>query len=119
MIDDDDHFCKNDYLVYSASDLNSSASADFEWYEKDRRIREERELAKQVRLEEKKIFKEKKKPSKKKMQKTENIPIEKEIIINAGIVKINTTSTEFNELLKKITKKNMLRSYPNINAIPN
>ena len=43
------------------------------------------------------------------MQKTENIPIEKEIIIYAGIVKINTTSTEFNELLNKITKKNAIK----------
>jgi len=86
--------------------------------DKKRRIKEEKELAKQVRLEEKKIIKEEKKSYKKKVLKTENVPLEKEIVINAGIARINISSTEFSELVKKITKKNMFRSYPNINDIP-
>ena len=61
----------------------------------------------------------KKKSSKKKIPKTENVPLKKEIVINADIAKISTSSKEFNELIEKITKKNMLRPYPDINDIPN
>ena len=84
-----------------------------------RRMKEERELAKQVLLEEIKIIKEEKKSSKKKILKTENVPLEKEVIINTGTARINISSTEFKELVEKITKKNMFKPYPNINAIPN
>ena len=87
--------------------------------DKKRRIKEEKELVKQVRLEEKKIIKEEKKSSKKKILKTENVPLEKEVIINTGTARINISSTEFKELVEKITKKNMFKPYPNINAIPN
>ena len=87
--------------------------------EEKRRIKEEKELANQVRLEEKKIIKEEKKSSKKKILKTENVPLEKEVIINTGTARINISSTEFKELVEKITKKNMFKPYPNINAIPN
>ena len=87
--------------------------------DKKRRIKEEKELAKQVRLEEKKIIKEEKKSYKKKVLKTENVPLEKEIVINTGIARINISSTPFKELVKKITKENMLRPYPNINNMPN
>ena len=87
--------------------------------DKKRRIKEEKELAKQVRLEEKKIIKEEKKSYKKKVLKTENVPLKKEIIINTGIARINISSNEFKELVEKITNKNMFRPYPNINDIPN
>jgi len=87
--------------------------------DKKRRIKEEKELAKQVLLEEKKIIKEEKKSYKKKVLKTENVPLEKEIVINTGIARINISSTEFKELVEKITNKNMFRPYPNINDIPN
>jgi hypothetical protein len=87
--------------------------------DKKRRIKEEKELAKQVRLEEKKIIKEEKKSYKKKVLKTENVPLEKEIVINTGIARINISSNEFKELVEKITNKNMFRPYPNINDIPN
>ena len=70
------------------------------------------ELAKQVRLEERKS-------SKKKVPKTKNVPLEEEVVINTGIAKIDISSTEFKKLVEKITKKNMFRSYPNINDIPN
>ena len=84
-----------------------------------RRMKDEKELAKQVLLEEIKIIKEEKKSSMKKILKTKNVPLEKEVIINTGTARINISSTEFKELVEKITKKNMLKSYPNINAIPN
>ncbi len=87
--------------------------------DKKRRIKEEKELAKQVRLEEKKIIKEEKKSYKKKVLKTENVPLEKEIVINTGIARINISSNEFKELVEKITNKNMFRPYPNINDTPN
>ena len=87
--------------------------------DKKRRIKEENELTKQVRLEEKKIIKEEKKSYKKKILKTENVPLEKEIVINTGIARINISSNEFKELVEKITNKNMFRPYPNINDIPN
>ena len=87
--------------------------------EEKRRIKEEKELARQVRLEERKrtnnIWKEEKKSSKKKILKTEN----KKIVINTGIPRINISSTKFEKLVERITKKNMFRSYPNINDIPN
>ena len=87
--------------------------------DKKRRIKEEKELIKQVRLEEKKIIKEEKKSYKKKVLKTENVPLEKEIVINTGIARIDISSNEFKELVEKITNKNMFRPYPNINDIPN
>ena len=87
-----------------------------------RRLKEEKKLAKQARLEKKEgandIWKVEKKSSKKKVIKTENVPSKKEVIINTGIAKIDISSTEFKKLLEKITKKNMFRSYPNINDIP-
>ena len=93
-----------------------------------RRLKEEKELAKQVRLDEKRRLKEEKKlakqarlekkSSKKKVIKTENVPSKKEVIINTGIAKIDISSSEFKKLVEKITKKNMFRSYPNINDIP-
>ena len=80
--------------------------------EEKRRNKEEKELAKQVRLEEKKS-------SKKKVPKTEKAPLEKEVVINTDIAKIEISSTEFKNLVEKITRKNMFRSYPDINDIPN
>ena len=58
-------------------------------------------------------------PSKKKVPKNEKAPLEKEVVINTGIAKIEISSTEFKKLVEKITRKNMFRSYPNINDIPN
>ena len=88
-----------------------------------RRLKEQKELAKQARLEKKRgandIWKVEKKSSKKKVIKTKNNPSEKEVIINTATARINISSTEFKELVEKITKKNMFKPYPNINAIPN
>ena len=38
---------------------------------------------------------------------------------NHVTARINISSTEFKELVEKITKKNMFKPYPNINVIPN
>ena len=85
--------------------------------EEKRRIKDEKELARQVRLEKKKrtnnISKKEKKSSKKKAFKTEN----KEIIINTDITSIDISSNEFERLVERITKKNMSKTYPNINDI--
>ena len=101
-------------IMKDEKDLAKQARLD-----EKRRMKEEKELAKQVLLEEIKIIKEEKKSSKKKILKTENVPLEKEVIINTGTARINISSTEFKELVEKITKKNMFKPYPNINAIPN
>ena len=77
--------------------------------EEKRKIKENKKLAKQARLKEKKLIKEKRKKTKKKVLKTKNY----------SVSKINISSTKFNELIKKITKKNMFRRYPDINDIPN
>ena len=86
--------------------------------EEKRKIKEGKELAKQVRSEEKKLASQKK-SSKKKMRKTENVPTKKEIVVNMDVEKIDVSSTEFKKLVEKITKKNIFRSYPNINDTPN
>ena len=98
---------------------NEKALAKQTRLEEKRRIKEEMELAKQVRLEEKRKINEKKKSFMKKVLKTKKVPLEKEIVINTDIARINISSTEFNELVKKITKKNMFKPYPNINDMPN
>ena len=84
-----------------------------------RRIKEEKELAKQVRLDEKRkkdnILKDEKKLSKKEVSKTEN----KETAINIDMASTNISSTEFKELVERITMKNKFKPFPNINDIPN
>ena len=77
--------------------------------EEKRRIKENKKLAKQARLNEEKLIKEKRKKTKKKVLKSKN----------HSDSEINISSTKFNELVKKITKKNMFRRYPDINDIPN
>ena len=83
------------------------------------KIKDEKELSKQARLDEKRRIKEEKKSSKKKIVKTENVILKKEILANADTLKNSTSSVEFEELVEAITKKNMFRSYPSINDIPN
>ena len=79
-----------------------------------RRIKEEKELAKQILKEEKKIIKkDKKNLSEKKIQK------EEKVALNTGFATLNISTTKFRELVEKVYKKNMFRSYPNIDDIPN
>ena len=72
-----------------------------------RRIEEEKNLTKQIQKEEKKIIKKGRETSKQK------------VLIDTGLVNIEIEATKFNELVEKITKKNLFRSYPDINDIPN
>ena len=101
--------------------------------EQKRKIKKEKELAKQAKLEEKRRIKEEKKLAQK-IKKDENKQIKKlskkmikegknltkknlEIGTAAGNVKINLN--KFSELVERITSKNSLRPYPDINDIPN
>jgi hypothetical protein len=75
--------------------------------EEKNRIKEEKELAKQIKIDEKKIIKIKKKSSKQSdsiMTAVENDEID---------------SSSFRKLVEKITKRNSLKPYPEINDIPN
>ena len=72
-----------------------------------KRIKEEKELAKQAGLEEEiRINKKNKSP-------------DKTIKINTGFAEVSFSTTQFNDLLEKINKKNMFRPFPDINDIPN
>ena len=85
--------------------------------EEKRRIKEEKQLEKQIRLEEKRVNKNK--ISDKKILNTENSSAKEKIAIDGAKAIVDTSSLEFNELVEKITRKNMSKSYPNINDIPN
>ena len=93
--------------------------------EEKRGIKEEKNLARQVKLEEKRRIKEEKNLTKP-IWKNEKKIIKKEKKTSTQNVNINTTftntlidSTKFNQLVEKITKKNTLRPYPDINDTPN
>ena len=96
-----------------------------------KRLKAERKLAKQMLLEEKKNLKKEKKLAKqmikdekkrikleKKKIKKKSYKIKKEPIKTTA-AKISSSGDSFNTLLKKVTNKNMLRPFPNINDIPN
>ena len=87
--------------------------------EEKRRIKEEKDLAKQIRLEEKRQIIENKKLSRKKIIKNKNKQPEKNIKLGAGTENIKIESNEFKEFVEKITKRNALKPYPDINDIPN
>ena len=74
--------------------------------EEKRRIKEEKELTKQINLNKKNIIKKKNKTPKQ--------------IVNAGDDPIyeEMSSSKFLRLVEKITNKNLLRPYPDINNIP-
>ena len=77
--------------------------------EEKRRIKEEKKLAKQIKLEEKKQNKKKKKSSIKKIDGNNEKQLKK--------TEINLS--EFSEIVEKITRKNAIKPYPDINDIPN
>ena len=87
--------------------------------EEKRRIKEEKDLEKQIRLDEKRGIKKKKKLSRKKIVKNKNKQPEKNIKLGTGIGNIKIESSKFKEFVEKITKKNALKPYPDINDIPN
>ena len=105
--------------------------------EEKQRIKEEKKLTKQSRLDEKKIGNEAKaegdctklvklheklkcKMDEKKVNKAKSKKDDSEINLEANVIneKDMDSSVEFNELVKKIHKKNLSRSYPDINDIP-
>ena len=97
--------------------------------EEKRRIKEEKELAKQIELEEKRRIKEEKELAKQiKLEgkkSNEIVKIEekksskKELSENVLEVENNEISEKkFDDLVKKIIKRNNSRSYPEINDIP-
>ena len=105
--------------------------------EEKQRIKEEKKLTKQSRLDEKKIGNEAKaegdctklvklheklkcKMDEKKANKAKSKKDGSKIKIEASVIneKDMDSSVEFNELVKKIHKKNLSRSYPDINDIP-
>ena len=92
--------------------------------EEKKRIKEEKKLSKQVRLEEKKRIKEEKKISKikKKLSKNEIKKPKKTKVAEQVVKKVDDLAfdvSEFDGFVEKISKKNMLRPFPDINDIPN
>ena len=92
-----------------------------------RRIKEEKELAKQIEIDEKKRIKEEKELAKKikldeKKSKKDHKNLQKTVQQNekksnkSKVIKME--SNEFNELVRKIIKRNNSRPYPDINGIP-
>ena len=105
--------------------------------EEKQRIKEEKKLTKQSRVDEKKIDnaakaegdctklvklheKLKCKMDEKKANKAKSKKDDSKIKLEASVIneKDMDSSVEFNELVKKIHKKNLSRSYPDINDIP-
>jgi len=87
-------------------------------------IKQEKALAKQARLEEKRKIKEEKKEARLKKKaskkaKKQKKKIKDDVVLDAKIDKNENAFSEFNDLVDKITKKNILRPFPNINDIPN
>ena len=85
-----------------------------------KRIKNEKNMAKQAKLEDKK----EEKYLTKQIERDEARIIKKEkkksiqsVNINAGIESPAAISTNFNKLVEKITKKNIFRPYPDINDI--
>ena len=87
--------------------------------EEKMRIKKEKNLAKQIKLEEKMRIKDEKKSSKRKIVVNQKKQLKKSIELNASTENIKIVPSKFSELIKKITKKNILRPYPDINDIPN
>ena len=98
--------------------------------EEKKRIKEEKDLARQAKIEEKKQIKEEKELSKKIAleERTQNINKNsintKEIVKEKKIVELSTSIenvdinlNKFSELVEKITTKNSLRPFPDINDI--
>ena len=93
--------------------------------EEKRKKKEEKNIAKQAKLEDKRKKKEEKYLTKQ-IERDEARIIKKEkktskqsVNINAGIEGPATISTNFNKLVEKIKSKSIFRPYPDINDIPN
>ena len=82
------------------------------YQENKKEIKDEKELAKQVRLEEKRRAKEEIELLTNKSLKNKKAPKIKSVSSNTEFPIDN-----FNDLVKKVTEKNMIKPYPNINNI--
>ena len=82
------------------------------YQENKKEIKDEKELAKQVRLEEKRRAKEEIELLTNKSLKNKKAPKIKSVSSNTEFPIDN-----FNDLVKKVTEKNMIKPYPNINVI--
>ncbi len=106
--------------IKQEKDLAKQAKLD-----EKRRIKEEKNLSKQIQKDEKQRIKQEKdlvkqiEKHKKKIIKKDKEGSKKKVLIDTGIVNIEIEATKFNELVEKITKKNLFRPYPDINDIPN
>ena len=95
--------------------------------EEKRRIKEEKKLAKQIELEEKKRIKEEKKLAKKiKLEEKKQNKKKKKSSIKKidgnnekQLKKTEINLSEFSEIVEKITRKNTFKPYPDINDIAN
>ena len=91
--------------------------------EDKRKKKEEKNMAKQAKLEDKRKKKEEKyltkqiKRDEARIIKKEKTTPKQSVNNNAAIESAATISTNFNKLVEKITKKNILRPYPDINDI--
>ena len=83
-----------------------------------RRIKHEKELAKQSRLEEKKRLKNEKKLAKKERSEKKKYPKKEKIKIADKNVTLTNSDDDFNKLVEKVIKRNKSKSFPDINDIP-
>ena len=117
-------------MIVEIKDLKKKASKNNSEIEKiiqqarkgeKRRIKEEKSKAKQAKLEAKRKKKEEKYLAKQIEQDQAEIIKKKtskqSVNADAGIESPTSISPNFNKLVEKITKRNILRPYPNINDI--
>ena len=83
-----------------------------------RRIKYEKELAKQARLEEKKRLKNEKKLAKKTRSEKKKYPKKEKIKIADKNVTLTNSGDDFNKLVEKVIRRNKSKSFPDINNIP-
>ena len=87
--------------------------------EEKMRIKEEKNLAKQIKLEEKRRIKDEKKSSKRKIIVNQKKQLKKKVDLDSGNTNAEIKLGKFSELVEKITKRNTIRPYPDINDMPN
>ena len=87
--------------------------------EEQNRIKKEKDLVKKAKLEEKNRIKKEKKLSKKKIVKKQKRRLKENVELNADIVNTEIKLSKFSELVEQIKKKNVFKPYPDINDIPN
>ena len=74
-------------------------------------------LTKQIKLEESRRIKDEKRLSKRKIVVNQKKQLKKSVKLDVGTENIKIEPSKFSELIEKITKRNILRPYPNINDI--